>query len=114
VARALPFVRHEFMRIEVTGKNDSVTPEMRAYAEYRLFATLARYARVIRRVSVVLGSADPEAAGHLTCDVDVSLQASGSARVLAHGPHMHAAIDLAAERIGYVSDRLEASNGDSV
>jgi len=101
------------MRIEVTGKN-SVTPQIRAYAEYRLFATLARHARVIRRVSVILGSADPQAAGHLTCDVDVGLQDSGSVRVLAHGRNMHAAIDLAAERIGYVIERLEASNGDSV
>jgi ribosome-associated translation inhibitor RaiA len=102
------------MRIEVTANNDSVSPRIRAYAEYRLFTTLARHARVIRRVWVILGSPDPQAGGVLTCEVDVSLQASGSARVLAHGPHMHAAIDSAVERIGHVIDRLEASNGDSV
>ena len=102
------------MRIEVTGKNDSATPQIRAYAEYRLFTTLARHARVIQRVCVILGSPDPQTGGALTCEVDVSLRASGSARVLAQGPHMHAAIDGAAERIGYVIDRLEASNGDSV
>ena len=102
------------MRIEVTGKNDSVTPEIRAYAEYRLFTTLARHARVIRRVLVILGAPNAQAAGAVTCEVDVSLQASGSTRVLAHGPHMHAAIDLAAARIGSVIDRLEATNGDSV
>jgi ribosome-associated translation inhibitor RaiA len=101
------------MRIEVTGKNDAVSPQIRAYAEYRLFTALARHARVIRRVRVILGSPDSQAGGALTCEVDVSLQASASARVLAHGPHMHAAIDLASERIGYVIDRLEASNGDS-
>jgi hypothetical protein len=46
--------------------------------------------------------------------VDVSLQASGSARVLAHGRHAHAAIDRAAERIGDAIERLDASNADSV
>jgi ribosomal subunit interface protein len=100
------------MRIEVTANNDSVSPRIRTYAEYRLFTTLARHARVIRRVRVILGS-PPQARGALTCEVDVTLQASGSARVLAHGPNMHAAIDSAAERIGHVIDRL-ASNGDSV
>lgn len=102
------------MRIEVTANNDSVSPRIRAYAEYRLFTTLARHARVIRRIRVILESQDPQAGGALTCEVDVTLQASGSARVLAHGPHMHAAIDSAAERIGYVIDRLEPSNGDAV
>lgn len=102
------------MRIEVSANNDSVSARTRAYAEYRLFTTLARHARVIRRVWVILGPADPQAGGGLTCEVEVSLQASGSARVLAHGPHVHAAIDSAAERIGYVVDRLAPSNGDSV
>jgi ribosome-associated translation inhibitor RaiA len=102
------------MRIEVTANNDSVSPRIRAYAEYRLFTTLARHARVIRTVGVILRSPDPQAGGALTCEVNVSLQASGSARVLVHGPHLHAAIDSAAERIGYVIARLEAPNGDSV
>jgi ribosome-associated translation inhibitor RaiA len=101
------------MRIEVTARNDAVSPQIRAYAEYRLSTTLARHAHVIRRVVVMLGSPDAPAGGALTCEVDVSLQA-GSARVLAHGPHLHAAIDGAAERIGYVMDRLAASNGDSL
>ena len=102
------------MRIEVTAKTDSVSPQIRAYAEYRLFTTLARHTGAIRSVRILLGSSEPQAGGAVTCEVDVALQASGSARVVAYGPHMHAAIDLAAERIGYVIDRLEASNGDSV
>jgi ribosome-associated translation inhibitor RaiA len=102
------------MRIEVTVNDDSVSPRIRAYAEYRLFTTLARHARAIQRVRVILGRPDREAGGAVTCEVEVGLQASGSAGVLVHGPHMHAAIDRAAERIGHVIDRLEASNGDSV
>jgi len=102
------------MRIEVTATNDSVSPQIRAYAEYRLFTTLARHAGAIRNVRIILGSSDPQAGGGLTCEVDVGLQASGSARVVAHGSHMHVAIDSAAKRIGHLMDRLEASNGDSV
>ena len=102
------------MRIEVTAKNDAVSPQIRAYAEYRLFTTLARHARGIQRVSVILGSPDPQAGSTFTCEVDVPLQGSGSTRVLAHGLHMHPAIDSAAARIGDVIDRLQASNGDSV
>ena len=101
------------MRIEVSANDDAVSARILTYAEYRLFTTLARHARVIRRVWVILGS-PRHVDGALTCEVDVSLQASGSARVLAHGPNMHAAIDSAAERIGHVMDRLEAPNGDSV
>ena len=101
------------MRIEVTANDDVVSPRLRAYAECRLFTTLARHAGVIRKVWVILGSSDPEAGGPLTCEVDVSLRASGSARVLAHGSHMHAAIDSAAELIGRVIDRLDSSNGDA-
>lgn len=96
------------MRIEVIANNESVSARIRAYAEYRLFTTLARHERVIRKVWIILGPPDPQAGGALTCGVDVSLQASGSARVLAHGAHMHAAIDSAAECIGLVIDRLES------
>jgi ribosome-associated translation inhibitor RaiA len=102
------------MRIEVAVNDDSVSPRIRAYAEYRIFTTLARHARAIRRVCVILGHPDPQAGGAVGCEVEVGLHASGSVRVLGHGPHVHAAIDRAAERIGHVIDRLEASNGDSV
>ena len=102
------------MRIEVAANDDVVSARIRAYAEYRLFSTLARHAGVIRTVWVILGSSDHQAGGPFTCEVDVSLQASGSARVVAQGSHMHAAIDSAAKLIGHVIDRLESSNGDSV
>ena len=102
------------MRIEVTANDDVLSPRTRAYSEHRLFTTLARHGAVIERVWVILGSSDSQAGGAFTCEVDVSLRASGSARVLAHGSHMHAAIDSAAKRIGDVIDRLESSNGDSV
>lgn len=102
-----------FMRIEITAQDDSVSARTRAYAEYRVFTTLARHSRRIQRVWLILGAPDPRG-GTVTCEVDVSLHASGSARVMAQGPHAHAAIDRVAESIGNVIDRLEALNGDSV
>ncbi len=89
------------MRIDVIGTNDSITPQARAYAEYRLFATLARHTRAIRGVRVVLAHAEqPGSATRVTCTVDVVLEPCGSARARAQGPHALGAVDRAAERIG--------------
>jgi ribosome-associated translation inhibitor RaiA len=89
------------MRIDVIGADDSTTPQARAYAEYRIFAKLARHTRVIRRVRVVLAHAKRNgSAGCVTCVVDLVLEPSGSARARARGPHAYGAIDRAAERIG--------------
>jgi ribosome-associated translation inhibitor RaiA len=89
------------MRIEVIGRGDATTPQARAYAEYRLFATLARHTRLIRRVRVVLAHAERNgSAGCVTCAVELMLESSGSARARARGPHAYGAIDRAAERIG--------------
>ncbi|PYR89359.1 MAG: hypothetical protein DMF84_24355 [Acidobacteria bacterium] len=88
------------MRIEVIDTDDSTTPQARAYAEYRLFATLARHTRLIRSVRVVLAHAERNgSADCVTCAVNLMLE-SGSARARARGPHAHGAIDRAAERIG--------------
>ena len=89
------------MRIDVIGTDDSATPQARAYAEYRLFATLARHARVIRSVRVVLGHVERNGnTGRVTCAVALVLEPSGSLRARAQGPHALAAINHAAERIG--------------
>jgi len=104
----------EFMRIEITAQGDAVSARTRAYAEYRLFAKLARHSRRIDKVCLKVGSQDTAGNGGITCEVDVSLQGFGSARVSTQGPHAHAAIDRAADSIASVIDRLQASNGDSV
>ena len=92
--------------IDVIGTDDSTTPHARAYAEYRVFAALARYTRLIRRVRVELGHADGNgSAGCVTCAVHLTLQPSGSARARARGPHAFATIDRVAERIRDVMAR---------
>jgi hypothetical protein len=98
------------MRIEVTG-TDSTTPQARAYAEYRLFATLARHTREIRSVRVALGHAGRGGSAAL-CVVNLDLEPAGSARVRAQGPHALGAIDRAAARIGDLMAR-RSSEGTS-
>lgn len=89
------------MRIEVIDSGGLTTAQARAYAEYRLFATLARHARVIRSVRVILEQLEGKgAADGVTCAVDVVLEPSGSIRARANGLRPHGAIDRAAERIG--------------
>ena len=89
------------MRIEVIGGENSTIVQARAYAEYRLFATLARYARRIRSVNVVLGEVERKGASdRVTCAVKVILEPSWAIRVRAQGPHARGAIDRAAERVG--------------
>jgi len=89
------------MRIDIIATDDSTTPQARAYAEYRVFAALARHTRVIRSVCVKLAHAERNgSAGCSTCSVYLMLEPSGSARARAQGPHAFGAIDRAAERIG--------------
>jgi ribosome-associated translation inhibitor RaiA len=93
------------MRIEVVD-GGWTTPQARAYAEYRLFTTLARHARVIRSVRVNLErSQRKHGAEEVICEVDVGLEPSGSVRTRANGGQPHGAIDRAAERIGDLLNR---------
>jgi ribosome-associated translation inhibitor RaiA len=93
------------MRIDVIDEDDSTTAQFRVYAEYRLFATLARYTRGIRSVRAVLHVERKGVADRATCVVTVVLEPSGSAVARAHGSHVHGAIDRAAGRIGDLINR---------
>jgi hypothetical protein len=94
------------MRIDVTDEDASATAQARAYAEYRLFTTLARHARCIQQVGVVLGHVNRNGVTvRATCVVNVVLEPSGSAVVRAHGRHVHGAIDRAAERMAALIGR---------
>jgi ribosome-associated translation inhibitor RaiA len=93
------------MRIEVIDSG-LTTPQARSYAEYRLFTTLARHARAIRSVRVILErSQRKDGAEEVICAVDVGLEPSGSIRARANGRQPHGAIDRAAERIGDLLNR---------
>ena len=99
----------EPMRIEVIGEDQSSNAQARTYAEYKVFATLARHTRHVRGARVVLrrgkrnGTCDTVA-----CAVTVALVPSGSVRTRARGQHAYAAINRAVERIGDLMRRRAA------
>ncbi len=93
------------MRIEVVVEPQASGAHARAYAEYRLFAVLARYRRYAHSARVVLGSGE---GGGVTCAVAVRLEPRGHARTRASGRHAYGAIDRAARRIG---ERMEKLSG---
>ena len=87
------------MRIEVFGGN-AISAQARAYAEYRVFAALARLAQRVRRARVVLRPVNRcSGAGGVACTVTVALEGTRSFRVRTRGAHAYAAINRAIERI---------------
>lgn len=74
---------------------------MLAYAEYRLFAVLARYADV-RGARVVL---QDEAASGVRCLVTIDFDSTASARARVKGQHAAGTIDLAAKRVAELMRR---------
>lgn len=88
------------MRIHVTGEDELSSAQARAYAEYRLFAALARHTSSVRSARVTLRLVDREGAGDsVACAISVSLEPSGDARTMAIGSHAYAAINRAVDRI---------------
>jgi ribosome-associated translation inhibitor RaiA len=90
------------MRIDVIAEGAPMAAAFRAYAEFRLFSTLARHTRAIRSVRVIL---EHTGIDRETCVIEVALDPSGSARARGHARHACGAIDRAAERIGQLMNR---------
>jgi len=97
------------MRIEVIGEDESSNVQARTYAEYRVFAALARHTPRVRGAHVVLrrdqriGTCDT-----VVCTVTVALEPSGSVRTRSRGQHVYEAINRAVERIGDLMRRRAA------
>jgi ribosome-associated translation inhibitor RaiA len=88
-------------RITVVSEDDAIDAQARTYAEYRVFAILARHARNVRRVRVVLRHVDAGGTcDKLACAVTVTLEPAGVLRIRATGAHVYAAINRAVERLG--------------
>ena len=88
-------------RILVIADPRAVNPQARTYAEYRVFAAVARHIRGVRRVRVVLRSAEdkPPREDSVTCAISVGLEPSGSLKVRANGSHVYAAINSGVEQL---------------
>ena len=103
------------MRIDVIGEDRTITADVRAYAEYRLFATLARHAALVRSARVVLRRAGRDRISkQMVCSVTVALEPSGYARTRVSKPLVYRAIDGAAERIGDLMSRRVALSGGRI
>ena len=105
-------------RILVLADHHSSNPQARTYAEYRVFAAVARHIRRVRRVRVVLQSSEekPPREDRVACAITVALGPTGSLRIRAKGSHVYAAINGAVEQLdraleGRVRTRGAASFG---
>lgn len=98
------------MRIEVLG-GDTISSQARTYAEYRVFAALARSAEKVRRARVVLRALDRcGGCGGVACTVTVALEGTGSIRIRTKGAHAYAAINRAIERIRTAAESAFATS----
>ena len=86
------------MRISVTEIGCTFGRQTRAYAEYRIFSSVARFSDVVREAGVSLTSGPDDGAAR--CVVALVVNEGGRLRVSARGRHVYDAINRAAERIG--------------
>lgn len=87
------------VRIEVIADAASVSAQARTYAEYRVFAAVARHTARIRRARVFLRR-PKNSPSEVVCTVTLALEPSGSTRIRASGAHAYEAINRAVERLG--------------
>ena len=86
------------MKIQVADIARTFGRQTRAYAEYRIFWSLARFSGVVREAAVSLAPADR---GHgVVCAVVVRFEMGLPVRVTARGRHAYDAINRVAHRIG--------------
>jgi ribosome-associated translation inhibitor RaiA len=91
------------MHVEVIA-DDSTNAQARTYAEYRVFAALARHSPSVRSARVILQLGEHDGTcDTIVCVVTVALQPSGTVHIRARGGHAYAAINRAVDRI---SDRM--------
>ena len=83
------------MRVYVSSSDAPINGQIQAYAEFRIFAALARYPEV-RGAHVVLHTDEP--GGAVQCSVTIE-DAAECRRTSAKGLQAVAAIDRAAERV---------------
>jgi ribosome-associated translation inhibitor RaiA len=85
------------MRIFVTDIGGTFGRQTRAYAEYRIFSTMARFGDVVHEADVSLASR--RTGGAARCVVALTVNDGRRLRVSARGRHVYDAINHAATRI---------------
>lgn len=87
------------MRIVVTDVARTFGRQTRAYAEFRVFSSLARFSGVVRDVNVSLTLMSVPHGLTVSCLVVVTIGNGSRLQVRARGRHAYDAIDRAAQRI---------------
>ena len=100
------------MRIMVTGSEAIATGRIRAYTEYRMFKSVARYAAIVRTIHVDF-CRDQGAGDSVVCAVLVDLVPSGQLKTQARASHPIAAIDKVCDRAGRLLGRRETQSVSS-
>jgi ribosome-associated translation inhibitor RaiA len=85
------------VRIYVTDIGSAFASQTRAYAEYRIFSSVARFSEIVHEANISLTS---RRAGDATrCVVSLTVRGGGCLRVSARGRHAYDAINRAARRV---------------
>ena len=92
------------MRIEVLDHDNDFPEQTRAYAEYRIFSSLAHVSHVVERAHVTLSAAGADSRS-VVCTVVISGDDGPSTRIRARGGHAYDAINRAARRLALVLRR---------
>ncbi len=88
------------MRVYVSSSGADISPQIRAYAEYRVFAAVARYPDVLEaRVAL-----QPSGEDGVECTVIVE-DSAGATRATQRGAQVASTIDRAAQRIAELMRR---------
>ena len=99
------------MQIHITGTPPTITRQVQAYAEYKVFSHLASLASRVATVQVIV--AEPEHRdGDTVCTITADLGGAGCVRTRARGAHLTRAIDVAAGNVARsAARRLAARRG---
>lgn len=97
------------MHIMVTGGDGIATDRIRAYTEYRIFKSAARYGAIVRTIHVAVRRDENDRDG-VMCTVLIDLQPSGRVKTQARGAHPTAAIDKASDRAGRLLGRRQTQS----
>lgn len=99
------------MRITVVGPADLTRDQTRAYAEYRVFATLARFGRMVRSATLSLEHGRMAASSGVTCVIEVDLGERNVLRFRTTDRQASAAIDRTARRAQRAIESRDRATG---
>jgi ribosome-associated translation inhibitor RaiA len=92
-----------------------ISPQTRSYAEYRVFAVLAKYAIRPQRVRVTLRTvAPPDACRFAECDATLEFAEREVVQITARGAHPYAAVNRAVDEIDLALRDLRTSGALAV